>query len=138
MPSLTSLTETFRLHTRLDSCGDKIVPGKRGHLWVDAGKICLMLLDAPPVFKSRLHALINPTGKVWQGDASPNSKGRIVQDAKVFDIAEDKVPEALRIAGIKRIRQASPEIIAQLERIRPAAQAARKLKEDRQEGLPGA
>jgi hypothetical protein len=45
------------LHTRLDECGDKIIPGRRGHLYFDGGELCLMVCDGKPANRSRWEAL---------------------------------------------------------------------------------
>ena len=102
--TLDKIAKEHRVRITRDECGDRIIAGKRGQVYVDEGKTCLMLLDAPHVQAARLLAL---GGKVWQGDRSPNSKGRIVQDARVQDIADDKIGVALRIVGVKKIREMS-------------------------------
>jgi hypothetical protein len=104
--TLNTIAETYRVRIRSDECGDPIIPGKRGHMYVDAGKVCIMLLDAKPILRPTLQEL---GGKVWQGDKSPNAKGIIVQDAKVVGILPNKIGRALQIARVPKRRYLSPE-----------------------------
>jgi hypothetical protein len=66
-------TETFaqqhRLKVKRDECGDQIIQGRRGHLYFDDGKLCLMILDGPVRARSALEAI---GGKLWTGEKSPS------------------------------------------------------------------
>jgi hypothetical protein len=103
--TLETLAEKFRSRTRADECGDKIIPGRRGHLWMDRQSLCAMFLDAPVMKPARLADL---GGKVWQGSVSRDAKGKRVQDAAVRDIPFENCQLALRLAGVKRRRVATP------------------------------
>jgi hypothetical protein len=49
--------EQFRLRIAHDECGDKIIPGKRGHLYCAGGELCLMVVDgAPPIEAAGRHS----------------------------------------------------------------------------------
>jgi hypothetical protein len=56
-----------------DECGDKIIPGKRGHLHLADGELCLMVIDGAPASRSRWEAL---GGKLWIGDISRDATRR--------------------------------------------------------------
>ena len=43
--TMESFAATWRLKIRLDECGDKIISGKRGHLYCDEGRLCLMVVE---------------------------------------------------------------------------------------------
>jgi hypothetical protein len=96
--TLQEIVERYRARIRLDQCGDPIIPGRRGHLYLDGDEICIMLADAVPVQRSRLEVL---GGRVWQGDISPNSAGHKVQDAKVIGVKPEKIQRALKIIRLK-------------------------------------
>ena len=61
--TIQHFAEKHKLKTSRNECGDLIIRGKRGHLYVDAGEICAMWTDAPPMNKSRLATL---GGTLWQ------------------------------------------------------------------------
>jgi hypothetical protein len=103
-----------RLHTRLDECGDKIIPGRPGRrdgtkcdrqLYFDGGELCLMILDGAPVVRRRWEAL---GGQLWLGDISQDSTGKRVQDVKVTGIAAAQAKLAIRLARAKPRRVMSP------------------------------
>jgi hypothetical protein len=54
-------TETFaqrhRLKVTRDECNDQIIPGRRGHLYIDGFDLCLTVLDGKPVIASKWKAL---------------------------------------------------------------------------------
>jgi hypothetical protein len=112
---LMVFARNFRLKIRRDECGDPVIPGRRGHLYFDAGRLCLMMIDAPPVQKNRLQALVGPDGSVWRGDVSLNRDRHRVQDVEVKGIRPSRYREAIRIAGVKRKKNSpggSPESLA--------------------------
>jgi hypothetical protein len=43
--TIESCARERRLRIRLDECGDRIIPGKRGHLYFDGGVLCLMVTE---------------------------------------------------------------------------------------------
>jgi hypothetical protein len=104
------------LKTSRDECGDLIIRGKRGHLYVDDGRLCAMWLDAPPIRHCRLEEL---GGKCWQGDISPGAKGRRVQDAWVKGIALEHHQRAILLVGAKRKR-----VLSESDRATRSARAA--------------
>src|SRR5580704_16934505 len=108
MQQIEIIAEQFRLKTRLDECGDKIIPGKRGHLYLDNGALCLMVIDGSIVISSRWKAL---GGKLWLGDIGKNNAGRRVQDVKVTGIPEASYPAAAKLARciVQRRLNLSPE-----------------------------
>jgi len=107
MQTITKFAEEHRLHIRRDECGDQIIPGRRGFLYFDEGKLCLMVTDGKPAIRSRWEKL---GGKLWMGDISPSGKGVRVQDVKVEGITNAKA--AIALAGVKRMKQFSEEQLA--------------------------
>ena len=81
--TIERFAEEHKLKISRDDCGDAIIRGKRGHLYVDNGLLSAMWTDAPPMKQSRLAEL---GGTVWQGDIGSGAKGRRVQDAWVRGI----------------------------------------------------
>jgi hypothetical protein len=110
--------EKHKLKVSRDECGDAIIRGKRGHLYVDGGALCAMWTDAPPMKQSRFEAL---GGTFWQGEISRNAKGRRVQDAWVRGIRPGAYNLAIRIVGAKARRVMSPGQRAALEKARLAS-----------------
>jgi hypothetical protein len=125
--TLEQIAQRHRVRARKDECGDPVIAGKKGQLYVDGEKVCLLLLDARPVKRSRLEAL---GGRVWQGDISPNRKGLRAQDAKVTGISQEKIAAALRITGCRRRRVLTEELREQamraLDLARISAEGAEK------------
>jgi len=75
---LKQFAEEYRLKMRADECGDRVIPGRCGHLWFDGPELCLTILDGPPISAKRLKVLVGSTGSVWQGTLSRNDHGRRV------------------------------------------------------------
>ena len=110
--TLESFAAAHRLKTRPDECGDKIIPGKRGHLYFDEGELCLMVADGAPAIRSRWEAL---GGKLWMGDISPHPKtGRRVQDVKIIGIPVENAKAAIRMIRAFPKRRVSSEESARL------------------------
>jgi hypothetical protein len=105
--NIRTLTEKYRLKTREDECGDKIIPGKRGHLYFDGGELCLMVTDGSLAHRSKWEAI---GGKLWMGDIGLNAKGRRVQDVKITGIPLENAKAAIRMARCKAKRILSPEV----------------------------
>ncbi len=114
--SIKRLEEQYRLRTKLDECGDKIIPGRRGHLYLDDGKLCLMAVDTRVRVRSAWEAL---GGKLQLGDISRPENGRRVQDVLISGIPEENLRAAMKLAGVFARRIPTPEQVAQLARIRP-------------------
>jgi hypothetical protein len=110
--------EKYKLKTSRDECGDVIIRGKRGHLYVDGGVLCAMWTDSPPMNQSRLAEL---GGTFWQGDIGRGDKGRRVQDAWVRGIRPEAHRLAIRMVGAKARREMSPKQKAALEKARLAS-----------------
>jgi hypothetical protein len=114
---LEDFARQYRLQTRLDECGDKIIPGRRGRSqYFDGDQLCLMVLDGPVAQPSRWNAL---GGKLWLGDVSGTGKSR-VQDVKVTGIPSSNAGLAIRMARVKPKR-----VMSQAQR-EQAAQALAK------------
>lgn len=99
--TIETLAEKYRLKITRDECNDKIIPGRRGHLYVDAGKICAMWLDTRPINKNRLAPL---GGRLWMGDISPDARGKRVQDIWIKGLLPEQIPLAIRLTGVRRKR----------------------------------
>jgi len=125
--TVESFARSWRLKTRLDECGDKIIPGKRGHLYFDDGALCLMVTDGQPANKSRWQAL---GGKLWMGEISGQ-----VQDVKISGIPLENAKAAIRMARVKPRRVLSPAQRQSIDKARAsAAQAQRQCLESIGEG----
>lgn len=98
--------EQFRLRTKRDECGDKIIPGKRGHLYFTGSELCLMAIDGPAVHRRQWEAL---GGKLWMGDVSPNAKGRRVQDVRILGIPLQNARSAIKMIRARPKRVLSAE-----------------------------
>jgi hypothetical protein len=117
---------------KTDECGDHVIPGKHGQVYVDGTNTCLIRRDAPVVVRRKLEAL---GGKLWAGDISADRTGRRVQDVRVKDIPEDKIYNALRLAGVKAKKRATTAMLAALAKHHTAAvKAARESRRDRLQG----
>jgi hypothetical protein len=115
---IQQFAEKYRLRVSRDDCGDRIIRGKRGHLYVDDGTLCAMWTDSPPMKQSRLETL---GGSFWQGSIGRDAKGRRVQDAWVRGIRPEAYRLAIRMVGAKARRVMSPGQKAALEKARLAS-----------------
>ena len=111
--TIKRFADEYKLKISRDDCGDAIIRGKHGHIYVDAGMVCAMWADAAPMNKSRLVKL---GGTFWQGDISTDVKGRRLQDTWVRGIRPEAYELAIRLVGAKRRRVMSPAQRAALER----------------------
>jgi hypothetical protein len=116
--TIQRFADEYKLKISRDDCGDAVICGKRGKLYVDAGVVCAMWTDATPMNKSRLAEL---DGTFWQGDIGTDAKGRRVQDAWVRGIRPEAYELAIRLVGAKRRRVMSPARWAALEKARLAS-----------------
>jgi len=119
---LERFARQHRLHTRLDECGDRITPGRRGRsqLYFDGDQLCLMVLDGPVALPSRWRAL---GGRLWLGDVSGAGRSR-VQDVKVTGIPLSNAKLAIRMARVKPKRVMSQAQRDQAAQALAKAQAA--------------
>jgi len=115
--TIQRFAEGYKLRVSRDECGEVIIRGKRGHLYVDGGMICAMWTDAPPMRQSRLAQL---GGTCWQSDISRRG-GRREQDAFVRGIRPEAYGLAIRLVGAKRRRVMSPARLEALEKARRAS-----------------
>ena len=104
--NIEQFAEQFRLRITRDECGDKIIPGKRGHLYFAGGELCAMVIDGAPAKRSRWEAL---GGRLWLGDISPDEAGRRVQDVKVENIPLKDAQAAINMVRCRQKRVLSAE-----------------------------
>jgi hypothetical protein len=104
--TIEKLAEQFRLRIALDECGDKIIPGKRGHLYFSGGELCAMVIDGAPLHRMRWATL---GGKLWMGDSSADATGQRVQDVKVEGIPVENARAAIKLLRIRPKRVLSAE-----------------------------
>jgi hypothetical protein len=81
-----------RLRITRDECLDKIIQGKRGHLYFDEQDLCLMVLDGSRVLRSRWLEL---GGTLWLGEVSDG-----LQDVKITGIPLEKATLAMKLARV--------------------------------------
>jgi hypothetical protein len=122
--TIETFAEKFRLKITRDECNDKIIQGRRGQLYVDAGQLCAMWLDAPYIKESRLKEL---GGHLWTGDISHNAAGRMVRDAKVTGIAPEHHRLAIRLVSTRPKREMSEAQLTNLAKARAASPIYQKL-----------
>ena len=91
--TIKRFADKYKLKISRDDCGDAVIRGKHGHIYVDTGMVCAMWVDAAPMNKSRLVKL---GGTFWQGDISTDVKGRRLQDT--WSGAFDRKPTSWRSA----------------------------------------
>jgi hypothetical protein len=113
--TIEQFAKEHNLKTSRDECGDVIIRGRLGHLYVDDGVLCAMWTDARPMNRSRLAAL---GGRLWPGDSSRGANGRQVQDAWVRGIKPEAYRLAIALVGAKQRRIMSPAQRAVLEKAR--------------------
>jgi hypothetical protein len=116
--TIQRFAEEHRLKVSQDECGDAIVRGRKGHLYVDNGLVCAMWTSAPVMMRSRLAKL---GGRLWQGDISSDARGKGVQDASVRGIRPEAYKLAIQLVGAKPRRVMSPAQRAALEKARLAS-----------------
>jgi hypothetical protein len=104
--TLEKFAEQFRLRITRDECGDKIISGKRGHLYFAGSKLCLMVIDGVPAIRRNWEVL---GGKLWTGETSLTAKGQRVQDVKVEDIPIENAQAAIKMARVRQKRVLSAE-----------------------------
>ena len=109
--TIETLAEKFRLKIARDECGDKIIQGRRGHIYVNAGQVCAMWLNTRPILKPRLTPL---GGRLWLGDISLNEHGKRVQDIWVKNVPPERIALLIRLTGCKHKRIASEAQLAAL------------------------
>lgn len=106
--TIEKFAEQFRLRITRDECGDKIIPGKRGHLYFAGSELCLMVIDGAPLHRKRWQAL---GGKLWVGDSSLDAKGRRVQDVKIEGIPLENALAAIRMIRARQKRVLSTDAL---------------------------
>ena len=116
--TIQQFAEKYRLKNSREQCGELIVRGKHGHLYVDGGDLCAIWTDAPPMKQSRLADLGRT---MWQGDISRGAHGRRVQDAWVRGIPTEAHKLAIRLVGAKPRRVMSPAQREALQKARLAS-----------------
>jgi hypothetical protein len=98
--TLDALAEKHRLKVTRDECNDKIIQGRKGHLYMDGHKLCAMWLEA----RVSAQTLAPLGGRQWVGDYELVARKRgnqRLRDAKVVGITADKVGLAIRLTGAK-------------------------------------
>lgn len=106
--TIEKFSDLFRLPIALDECRDKIIPGKRGHLYFADGELCLMVIDGTPAIRSHWEML---GGRLWLGDISPNARGRRVQDVKVTGVPMENARTAIKMVRARQKRVLSTDAL---------------------------
>lgn len=103
--NIKTFSDQFRLKIKVDECGDRIIPGSRGHLYFDGKELCLMVLDGRVSQSARWEAL--GATSLWLGTKT-DLNGKPVQDVKVTGIPEKSWKLAIKLAKV-RIRKIMSE-----------------------------
>jgi len=99
--TIEHFAEQFRLHISRDECNDKIIQGKRAHLYFDGKELCLMGLDVPVAGMST--AAIESLGrKCWHGSIWRDEKRRGRRDVKIQGIPKENWLKAIRLARCRQ------------------------------------
>jgi len=99
--TLERFAERFRLHISRDECNDKIIQGKRAHLYFDDKELCLMGLDVPVPGMSTIQ--IEALGKKsWHGSIWRDEQRRGRRDVKIQGIPEENWQLAIRLARCRQ------------------------------------
>jgi hypothetical protein len=106
--TIEKFAEQFRLRIVRDECKDKIIRGKRGHLYFTEGELCLMVIDGAPATPSSWKAL---GGRLWLGDTSVDGRGQRVQDVKI-----ESIPIENAVAAIKMVRACQKRVLSAEQR----------------------
>jgi hypothetical protein len=93
MTKIETFAQQHRLRVTRDECNDRVIQGRRGHLYFDGAALCLMVLDGKPAIGSKWKAL---GGKLWMGDKTDG-----VQDVKITGIPLENAKAAIRMCRIK-------------------------------------
>jgi hypothetical protein len=132
--TIERFADQFRLRIVRDECGDKIIPGKRGHLYIADGELCLMVIDGTPAIRSHWDAL---GGRLWMGDISPNERGLRVQDVKVEGIPIENARTAIKMARARQKRVLSTDALeASRERMLKARESLSGMRSPAPQTLP--
>ena len=102
--TIERFADRFRLRIVRDECGDKIIPAKRGHLYIADDDLCLMVIDGTPAIRSHWDAL---GGRIWMGDISLDAHGRRAQDVKI-----ENIPLQNALAAIKMVRARQKRVLS--------------------------
>jgi len=124
MPLIREFGKKWRLRTGRDECGETIIPGKRGHIfdYGDGERFGLLYMsDQPRLWAYAKKKLVAPKFKLRQD-------GDTEGIATFNPLDPEAVRLALKIAGIKTRRIASP---AQLQALRKAFKARQLLANQR-------
>ena len=106
--TIEQFSEMFRLRVVLDECGDQIIQGKRGQLYVAGNQLCLMVINGAPVSRKRWTAL---GGRLRLGDISPNATGQRVQDVWIEGIPLENAGAAIKMVRARQKRVLSPDAL---------------------------
>ena len=123
--TIENFAETFHLRVVRDECGDKIIPGKRGHLYFSGGDLCAMVIDGPPLHRKRWEVL---GGKLWLGDTSLDKNAQRVKDVKIEGIPIENARAAIKLVRIrpKRVLSAEQRALLLARLPKPAKPAAKR------------
>ena len=101
MNNIERLAERYRVPVKRDECGDRIIRGRNGHLYVDAGQIMVCFTD-----DGRQRPFASKQFKAARLKLLPGI--RLTQEGDYEFVGE--IPEALvwtalfRVLGVKRFR----------------------------------
>jgi hypothetical protein len=102
MMTIEQIAEEYRVPVKRDDCGDKIIRGRNGHLYVDEGEIFVCYTDdgrearwAPFTPKKKGNAI----RKLGTGIARMKQEGDV---EFIAEISAAAVPLALRILHVRR------------------------------------
>lgn len=110
--TIEQFAEQHKVRVTRDECGDPIIEGTRGHLYIDGDSVCVMALD------SRLEGFNNEQvrslgGSHWIGSIWRDARNRGHRDFWVKGIPEENWKLALRLLKVRKVRELTEEQKAQ-------------------------
>ena len=130
MSSAEEFCERYRLRLKRDACGDRIFPGKFGHLYEHAPGVFGLVLEALADSTRLDRTLRNRKRKALAAGFTLHQEGD-AEAILLFDPADSKQARlAIRLVGAKSKRVASA---TQLEALRTATEARRIARNHRAE-----
>ena len=117
MHGLPELAEAHRLKVRRDDDGQRIIPGRYGHLWeFDHGMLAVTLLDLTPrQWTHRKRACIAAGMELHQDGEDegtlifdPGDAAHLAMAVKVAGIKKRRIMSEAQLAVLTRARESSP------------------------------
>lgn len=112
---LQALASKFRLRITHDECGEAVIRGRAGHMYLHSSGLLGLVVEASAMDRTRDCALQRRRGRALRGGFQPHLWGD-VEAILLFEADDDqKCALAIRLAGIRVKRRSS---FSQLKNLR--------------------